>query len=190
MSGYENGLSLKYDLLREPCRALSVLGNPCANCQHGFPSCLSLAQYVLCSVGIQRSLCYSGIASPVHWLLGQKHPKNTCVFVSFFTGREHQSLHFIKCISPFMFTYKKELTLIQKFALQNAQGSSLSEHGLLPASPGAPAHEASPTSRVTARHQASLHCTGRPCPPRVTLRTQAQSRHSLPRQIKAHTASC
>ena len=156
---------MKYNLLHETYHAPSVSGNLCVDCQHGFPSRLSLAECVLCSIGIQHSLFYSGIASPVHRSLGRKHPKNTCVFVYCFTGRDRQSLPFVKHISPFKFTYKKELTLIQKFALQNAQGSSPSERGLLPASHVVRVHEASPTSPVTARHQGSLHCAGRPCPP-------------------------
>lgn len=45
----------------------------------------------------------------------------------FFTGRDCQSLYFVECIFPFKFTYNKELTLFQKFALQNALGSTLSD---------------------------------------------------------------
>lgn len=92
-------------------------------------------------------------------------------------------------MSPFKFTYKKELTLVQKFALQNAQENTPSEQGLLHASHVAQAHEASP------------NCPGHSWPagdPAIVLETHTPTCHSedaavewdsLPRWLTAHTAS-
>lgn len=63
-----------------------------------------------------------GLLPKIHQFPCWKHPKITCVFVFFFTGRNWQSLYYVESMSPFKFTYKKELTLVQTLALQNAPG--------------------------------------------------------------------
>lgn len=108
---------------------------------------------------VQHSPCDSGIASQVHEFLGWEHPKITGVFVFFFTGRDWQSLYFVGPMSPF--NYKKELTLVQKLALQNAQW--ITPFCLLHTWPELTRLLLPWESQLGSR--GTLHCVGRPMAP-------------------------
>lgn len=76
------------------------------------------------SCSVRLRVCCSGVASQVHEFPSWKHPKMPCVLF-FSAGRDGQSLYFLEPMPPFKFTYKKELTLVQKFALQTARGNTI-----------------------------------------------------------------
>ena len=114
-----------------------------------------------------------------------KYPKTTC-WVFFFFLLLWERLTELECAeptSPFKFTYKRELTLVPKCALQNAQGT----HSCLPhTQPDLRRSLPPPESQVSSR--VMLNPIGRPVAPVVTQRMQEQRKGSLLRWLKTRAA--